>query len=54
MGGGGGECCQTFFFFFPCSADHEWDWPRVKYQVVFIGLTTKTLNMRNNGDVQEI
>ena len=37
-GGGGGEGrCQTFFFlfFFPCSADHERDWPPCK--VVFSG-----------------
>ena len=34
------------FFFFPCSADHERDWPRCK--VVFFGLATNALNVRNN------
>ena len=30
-GGGGGVRCQTFYFFsFPCSADHERDWPPCK------------------------
>ena len=34
--GGGGGRCQTFpFFFFPCSADHERDWPLCK--VIFSG-----------------
>ena len=36
-GGGGGVCCQTFFLFsFPCSADHERDWPPCN-KVVFSG-----------------
>ena len=35
-----------FFSFFPCSADHERDWPPCK--VVFFGLATNALNMRNN------
>ena len=35
-----------FFFFFSCSADHEWDWPPCK--VVFFGLATNALNVRNN------
>ena len=34
------------FYFFPCSADHEGDWPPCK--VVFFGLTTNTLNVRIN------
>ena len=35
-------------FFFPCSADHERDWPPCK--VVFFGLATNTLNVRNNNN----
>ena len=46
-GGGGGVRCQTFSFsFFPCSADHEQDWPPC--EVVFFGLATNALNVRNN------
>ena len=37
---------RLFFFFFPCSADHERDWPPCK--VVFFGLATNALNVRNN------
>ena len=37
-----------FFFFFPCSADHEQDWPRCK--VVFFELATNALNVRNNNN----
>ena len=33
-------------FSFPCSANHERDWPPCK--VVFFGLATNTLNVRNN------
>ena len=33
---------------FPCSADHERDWPPC--QVVFFGLATNTLNVRNNSN----
>ena len=44
--GGGGALPDFFFFFFPCSADHERDWPRCK--VVFFGLATNALNVRNN------
>ena len=41
--------CQTFSFsFFPCSADHERDWPPCK--VVFFGLATNALNVRNNNN----
>ena len=48
-GGGGGGRCQTFYFlFFPCSADHERDWPPCK--VVFFGLATNALNVRNNNN----
>ena len=35
-------------FSFPCSADHERDWPPCK--VVFFGLATNTLNVRNNNN----
>ena len=46
---GGGGRCQTFSFsFFPCSADHERDWPPCK--VIFFGLATNVLNVRNNND----
>ena len=42
--------CQTFSFsFFPSSADHERDWPPCK--VVFFGLATNALNVRNNNIV---
>ena len=44
--------CQTFSFsFFPCSADHERDWPPCK--VVFFGLATNALNVRNNNKQQQ-
>ena len=52
MGGGegGGGCAARLFllFSFPCSADHERDWPPCK--VVFFGLATNTLNVRNNNN----
>ena len=35
-------------FFFSCSADHERDWPPCK--VIFFGLATNALNVRNNGN----
>ena len=42
-------CCQTFnFLSFPCSADHERDWPPCK--VVFFGLATNTLNVRSSNN----
>ena len=44
-GAGGGALPDFFFFFFPCSADHERDWPPCK--VVFFGLATNALNVRN-------
>ena len=49
-GGGGAAAAGLFFFsfFFPCSANHERDWPRCK--VVFFGLATHALNVRNNND----
>ena len=48
-GGGRGGRCQIFSFsFFPCSADHERDWPPCK--VVFFGLATNALNVRNNNN----
>ena len=48
-GGGGGEGCQTLFLiFFLCSADHERNWPPCK--VVFIGLATNALNVRNSNN----
>ena len=43
----GGALPDFFFFLFsPCSADHERDWPPCK--VVFFGLATNALNVRNN------
>ena len=45
-GRGGGAAKLFIFIFFPCSADHERDWPPCK--VVFFGLTTNVLNVRNN------
>ena len=36
------------FSFFPCPADHERDWPPCK--VVFLGLATNALNVRNNNN----
>ena len=44
--GGEGALPDFFFFFFPCSADHERDWLPCK--VVFFGLATNALNVRNN------
>ena len=45
--------CQTFYFyFFPCSADHERDWPPCK--VVFFGLATNALNVRNNNKIFQV
>ena len=35
-------------FSFPCSADHERDWPPCK--VFFFGLATNALNVRNNNN----
>ena len=48
--GGGGYAARLFVLLsFPCSADHERDWPPCK--VVFFGLATNTLNVRNNKHV---
>ena len=44
--GGGGAARLFLIFIFPCSADHERDWPPCK--VVFFGLATNALNVRNN------
>ena len=46
MGGGGALPYLISFFFFPFSADHRRDWPPCK--VVFWGLATNALNVRNN------
>ena len=44
---GGGYAAILFLLFsFLCTADHERDWPPCK--VVFFGLETNTLNVRNN------
>ncbi|CAN0337065.1 unnamed protein product, partial [Ascophyllum nodosum] len=43
---GRGRAARLSFSFFPCSADHERDWPQCK--VVFFGLATNALNVRNN------
>ena len=48
LGGGGALPDFFFLFFFPCSADHERDWPPCK--VVFFGLATNALNVRNNNN----
>ena len=49
MGGGGGYAARLFLLFsFPCSADHERDWTPCK--VVFFGLATNALNVRNNNN----
>ena len=45
--GGGGALPDGVFFFPPCSADHERDWPPCN-KVVFFGLATNALNVRNN------
>ena len=46
--GGGGRCQIFYFYFFPCSADHERDWPPCK--IVFFGLATNALKVRNNNN----
>ena len=45
---GGGAARLFFFFFSPCSADNERDWSPCK--VVFFGLATNALIVRNNND----
>ena len=44
--GGGGALPYLISLFFPFSADHGRDWPPCK--VVFLGLATNALNVRNN------
>ena len=47
----GAPCCVVSPFslkIFPCSANHERDWSPCK--VVFFGLTTNALNVRNNNN----
>ena len=45
----GGTLPDFFCFsFFPCSADHERDWPSCK--IVFFGLATNALNVINNNN----
>ena len=51
-GEGGGGDARLFFFFFSFSADHERDWSPCK--VVFFGLATNTLNVRNNKQQQSV
>ena len=46
-----GGALPVFFFFFPCAADHERDWLPCK--VVFFGLATNALNVRNNNNKQQ-
>ena len=53
-GGGGGYAARLFLLFsFPCSADHERDWPPL-CKVVFFGLAANTLNVRNNNNNSSI
>ena len=47
----GGSDARLFFFFCSFSADHEQDWSPCK--VVFFGLATNTLNVRNNNKQQQ-
>ena len=56
MWGVGGEAMLPDFFLlfsFHCSADHERDWPPF-CKVVFFGLATNTLNVRNTTDFKTI
>ena len=51
---GGGYVARLFLLFsFPCSADHERDWPPCKVDLKF-GLATNTLNVRNNNFKQKL
>ena len=51
MGGVGRYAARLFLSFsFPCSAGHERDWPPCK--VVFFGLATNKLNVRNSNKQQ--
>ena len=49
---GGGEGGAARLFFSPCPADHERDWPPCK--VVFFGLATNALNVRNNNNDNQL
>ena len=42
---GGGAAGFLLLFYFPCSADHERDWPPCKVRAAFFGLATNTLNV---------
>ena len=46
-GGGGGGGSAAGLLFFPCSADHERDWPPCKVLLGFFGLAINALNVRN-------
>ena len=47
----GGAARLFLSFFFPCSADHERDWPPCKkVPGSFFGLATNALNVRNNSN----
>ena len=51
--GGWRYAAKLFLLFcFPCSADHERDWPPCK--VLFSGLATNTLNVRNHNNYNYI
>ena len=49
-GGGGGDDARVFLFFFPCSADPDHERECSPCKVVFFGLETITLNVRNNNN----
>ena len=46
--GGDGGALPDFFFSPGSAEDHERDWPPSKKKLVFFGLATSTLNVRNN------
>ena len=48
-GRGGGGALPDLYIYFPCSADHERDWP-APYKVIYFGLATNALNVRNNNN----
>ena len=50
--GGGGGALLDFFFFFPCSADHERDWPPCK--VVFSKALHGRLKSQRDGTVGKL
>ena len=49
-GGGEGGALPDFFFFFPVQQTTSGIGHRVKYLVVFFGLATNALNVRNNNN----